>query len=193
MSRAAYSVLELLVCLALLLLFCGVGAPALLASRDAVLADSAAAYLSSQLQGARMEALKRRSNVAIRFEAIGDAVLLAAYLDGNGNGVRAGEIESGVDSLLRPREGLGERFAGVEFGFEDGVPDVDGEETLTNPDPIRVGRSRMLSFSATGTSSTGTVYLRGRGHHQLAVRVLGATGRVRCLGFDFAASTWLPR
>jgi hypothetical protein len=70
---------------------------------------------------------------------------------------------------------------------------VDGTETTADADPIRVGRSRMLSFSPTGTSSTGTVYLRGRGRRQLAVRVLGVTGRIRALWFDFGAGRWQPR
>jgi type II secretory pathway pseudopilin PulG len=193
MSRAAYSMLELLVCLSLVLIASGAGAPALLAARDGIRADGAADFLVSQLHGARMEALKRRAHVAVRFEADGDDFLLAWYLDGNGNGVRATDIASGTDVLLRPREPLRDHFAGVRFGFEDGVPDMDGTAALDNRDPIRVGRSRMLSFSPTGTSSTGTVYLHGRGRRQLAVRVLGATGRIRTLGFDFGTRTWLPR
>ena len=64
---------------------------------------------------------------------------------------------------------------------------MDGGDTSSNPDPIRVGRSRMLSFSPTGTSSSGTVYVRGRGAHQLAVRVLGGTGRIRLYDFDFGS------
>jgi hypothetical protein len=193
MSRAAYSVLELLICLSLALLICGASAPVLLAARDGILADAAAGFLVSQLHGARMEALKRRAHVAIRFEPDGDDYLLAVYVDGNANGVRATDISAGIDALLRPREPLRQQFVGVGFGFEDGVPDVDGVDTGYNADPIRVGRSRMLSFSPTGTSSTGTVYLHGRGRHQLAVRVLGGTGRIRCLGFDFGARTWQPR
>jgi type II secretory pathway pseudopilin PulG len=193
MSRAAYSLVELLVCLSLVLFGFGAGAPALLAARNVVLADGAAHWLASQLHGARVEALKRRANVAVRFEADGDDFLLATYLDGNGNGVRAADITSGEDTLVRPRQALGDHFAGVCFGFEGGVPDIDGGDTTTNPDPIRVGRSRMLSFSPNGTSTSGTVYLRGRGQRQLAVRVLGGTGRVRSLAFDFGAREWQPR
>jgi hypothetical protein len=193
MSRAAYSLVELLVCVSLALLVCGAGAPALFAARDVVLADGAARFLAGELHGARMEALKRRANVAVRFEADGDDFLLAIYLDGNGNGVRATDIASGDDPLMRPRQLLGDQFAGVCFGFEAGVPDLDGADTTVNSDPIRVGRSRMLSFSPNGTSTSGSVYLHGRGPHQLAVRVLGGTGRVRSLGFDFGAGEWRPR
>jgi type II secretory pathway pseudopilin PulG len=193
MSRSAYTLIELLLCLGLVVVLGAVTTPGLVAARDTVRADGAADYLVALLHGARMEALKRRSYVAIRFEADGDAYEMAAYVDGNGNGVRAADITSGIDSLLRPPERLEQQFANVTFGFETGVPDLDGISTLANPVPIRVGRSFMLSFGPTGTSSTGTVYLRGRGRRQLAVRVLGGTGRIRSLWFDFGAGQWLPR
>jgi len=193
MPRTGYSVLELMVCVSLATLVVAAGTPAALASREAVLADGAADYIARQLHDARMEALRRRTSVAMRFEADGGDFLMATYVDGNGNGVRAADISSGEDPLLRPRWLLREQFAGVGFGFEAGVPDVDGGDTSSNPDPIRVGRSRMLSFSPTGTSSSGTVYVRGRGAHQLAVRVLGGTGRIRSYDFDFNSWKWALR
>jgi hypothetical protein len=193
MPRTGYSVLELMVCVSLATLVVAAGTPAVLASREAVLADGAADYIARELHAARMDALKRRASVAIRFETDGGDFLMATYVDGNGNGVRAADISSGEDPLLRPRWLLREQFAGVGFGFEAGVPDVDGGDTSSNPDPIRVGRSRMLSFSPTGTSSSGTVYVRGRGAHQLAVRVLGGTGRIRSYDFDFNSWKWALR
>ncbi len=189
MARA-YSLIELLVVLALVVLVCGAGMPALLAARDDVRADGAAGYLVSEWRRARMEALRRNAQVAIRFEADGADYLLAYYVDGNGNGVRSADIASGIDVLLRPRERLAQQFPGVSFGFEADVPDLDGTPSAENPMPIRFGSSRMLSFSPTGTSSSGTVYLRGRGHRQLAVRVLGGTGRIRTWLFNFGTSQW---
>jgi hypothetical protein len=193
MPRTGYSVLELMVCVSLATLVVAAGAPAVLASREAVLADGAADSVAGELHNARMEALKRRANVAIRFEADGGDIFMASYVDGNGNGVRASDISSGEDRRIRPRWLLRDQFVGVGFGFEAGVPDVDGGDTSSNPDPIRVGQSRMLSFSPTGTSSSGTVYVRGRGAHQLAVRVLGGTGRIRSYDFDFGSWTWALR
>jgi type II secretory pathway pseudopilin PulG len=192
MSRA-YSAIELLVGVTLALLLCGVGMPALLSARDDIRADGAAHFLVSQFHQARMEALRRNAQVAVRFESDSDDYLLAYYVDGNANGVRATDITSGADPLLRPRERLGQRFPSVRFGFEEGVPDLDNIPSAENPDPVRFGRSRMLSFSPTGTSSSGTVYLHGRGHRQLAVRVMGGTGRIRSLLFNFGAARWDSR
>jgi type II secretory pathway pseudopilin PulG len=192
MSRA-YSVVELLVAVTLALLLCGAGMPGLLAARDDIRADGAADFLVSQFHQARMEALRRNAQVAIRFEADGDDYLLAFYVDGNANGVRATDITNGADPLLRPRERVGAQFPGVGFGFDEGVPDIDGVPSAQNADPIRFGRGRMLSFSPTGTCSSGTVYLHGRGHRQFAVRVLGGTGRVRSLLFNAGTVRWDSR
>jgi hypothetical protein len=193
MPRPGYSVLELLICISLATLAVAAGTPTVLATREAVLSDGATDYLARALHAARMEALKRRASVAVRFEADGGDFVMATYVDGNGNGVRAADISSGVDPLVLPRWRLQDQFAGVGFGFEAGVPDVDGGDTSSNPDPIRAGRSRMLSFSPSGTSSSGTVYLHGRGAHQLAVRVLGGTGRIRSYDFDFGSWKWVIR
>jgi Tfp pilus assembly protein FimT len=193
MSRTGYSLLELMVCLSLAALTFALSGPALLAARDDALAAGAADYVVSELHGARMEALKRRASVAVRFEAAGEDFQMAVYVDGNGNGVRSADIARGEDTLIRTRWVLQEQFAGVRFGFEAGVPDADGGDTSSNTDPIRVGVSRMLSFSPNGTSSSGTVYLHGRGPHQLAVRVLGGTGRIRSLQYEFGARRWVPR
>ena len=46
-------------------------------------------------------------------------------------------------------------------------------------DALRIGGSELLSFSPTGTATSGTLYLAGRTGLQYAVRVLGATGRIR--------------
>ncbi len=193
MMRRAYSVVELLVVLALALLICGAGMPTLLAARDEVRADGAASFLASELRQARMEALRRNAHVGVRFEAAGDDYQLALYVDGNGNGIRSADIASGADPPLRPRELLSQKFPGVSFGFEDGVSDLDGTSSAANPNPIRFGSSRILSFSPTGTSTSGTVYLRGRRHRQLAVRVLGGTGRVRAWSFNFGTRQWSAR
>jgi hypothetical protein len=193
MPRTGYSALELMVCVSLATLAVAAGTPAVFATREAVLADGAADSIAREFHSARMEALKRRASVAIRFEADGSDFVMATYVDGNGNGVRAVDIASGEDPLVRPRWHLRDQFAGVGFGFQAGVPDVDGGDTASNPDPIRAGRSRMLSFSPTGTSSSGTVYLHGRGAHQLAVRVLGGTGRIRSFDFDFGSWAWVTR
>jgi hypothetical protein len=179
--------------LTLALLLCAAGMPTLLAAREDVRAEGAVDLLVDRFRQARMEALRRGAYVAIRFEMAGDDVALAVYGDTNHNGVRATDIASGTDRLLRPPERLGQQFPGVKFGFAAGVPDLDGTPSAENSNPFRLGSGRMLSFGPSGTSSSGTVYLVNRTRRQFAVRILGGTGRTRAWSYNFAARRWSPR
>jgi hypothetical protein len=163
-----------------------------LGARDIVRAASAADHVAAVLQRARTEALKRNRHVAVRFESDGRSFRYGLYADGNGDGVRTAQIASGVDTLLQRPEAVEQHFPGVGFGLAGEVPTVDGEGS-GDGDPIRVGRSRMISFSPGGTCTPGTLYLLGRGRQQLAVRVLGATGRIRTLQYHFESAAWQPR
>jgi hypothetical protein len=49
----------------------------------------------------------------------------------------------------------------------------------------------LMSFTPTGTSSSRTLYVRGRDGSQYAVRVLGATGRTRVLRYVSATRAWI--
>ena len=72
-----------------------------------------------------------------------------------------------------------DKFPGVHFELMPGVPDADGEGG-TGEDGVRIGSARLLTMSADGTATSGTLYIRGR-RGQYAVRVLGVTGRTRML------------
>ena len=191
-GRRGYSLVEVLAAVTLLTIAAGAATASLLPARDAVRTSGAARWLAAELHRARMEALKRHANVAVRFEPGGDDYRLVWYVDGNGNGVRTAEIDAATDVRLGPDSTLAHQFPGVRFGLADGVTTLDGDDG-TGEEPVRVGRSRMVSFSPVGSSTSGTVYLLGRGPRQYAVRVLGPTGRIRTLEFVFATRAWEPR
>jgi prepilin-type N-terminal cleavage/methylation domain-containing protein len=192
MSSRGYTLLEALVAITILSLVAGMTVATVLAARDDVRARSAADYIASLLQLTRLEALKRHVNVALRFEADGTDLHYAMYADGNRNGVRSTDIEDGRDPRIRDAERVEQHCPGVSFAIAADARTVDGEDAA-GADAIQLGRSGMVSFSPLGTSSTGTLYLLGRGHRQFAVRVLGATGRVRTLEYNFATGAWQPR
>lgn len=191
--RAGYSLVELLITLALAGLIAAMATPTVSGARDAVRTMGAADYLASLLDVARTEALKRHANVALRFEAEDTGFRYSLVVDGNGDGVRAAQVASGVDPSIRAGERLDQPFPGVTFGLDEGVGPIEAGDDLDDRNPIRIGRSRMVSFSPTGTCTPGTLYVLGRGRRQLAVRVLGATGRVRILEFNFGLAAWQPR
>ena len=151
----------------------------------------AARYVAGRIGSTRIDAVRRASAVALRFEAVDGDYMYAPYEDGNGNGVRTAEIRAGIDRPLGPFERLGDKFPGVRFELAPGAPDADGQ-TGTGADGVRIGSARLLTMSADGTATSGTLYVRGR-RGQYAVRVLGVTGRTRMLQYSAGNRTWLSR
>jgi Tfp pilus assembly protein FimT len=152
----------------------------------------AASYLSSRVALTRMQAVRRRTNVALRFEPDNGGTRLRAYADGNGDGVRSVDITSGVDAALAPGDRLEDLFPHVTLGFVAGATLVDGSPVAPGADPVRFGPARMVSCTPEGTATAGTIYVRGQGPWQYAIVVLGATGRTRLLQFEPSASRWVP-
>jgi hypothetical protein len=108
------------------------------------------------------------------------------YRDGNGNGILTAEILSGKDPLVRGPEGPETLHEGIHFGLPDSpIPQVPpGTGPISNPaDPIKFGASDIISFSPTGSISSGTLFLTD-GRRVLAVVVYGPTGRIRTMRFD---------
>jgi hypothetical protein len=169
-----------------------VAVPQYLAGLDEFRTSGAARYLSTRLQRARMEAVMRSTSVAVQFSETPDGYAYAVYMDGNANGVLTREIQSEVDRRISAPERLRDQFAGVDFGAIPGLPPVDPGGSAPGADPIRLGTSGLASFSPLGSSSSGTVYIRGRGGAQYAVRIFGATGKTRMLTFDRHTGRWRP-
>jgi Tfp pilus assembly protein FimT len=153
---------------------------------------SAARYLAQRVAQARMEAIKRSTFVGLHFETGADDYTFRSVEDGNSNGVRSVDIARGVDRPLTEPEQLAAKFSGVAFGILAGVPDADGQVAVT-PDGVRVGSSRILSMNPNGSSSSGTLYVHGRQRTQYAVRVLGATGRVRTMRYVEPSGRWIDQ
>jgi hypothetical protein len=190
-SERGRSLLEVLLVLATSLTV-GAFAMALTSSAvDEMRTAVAARYVAGRIGSTRIDAVRRSSAVAMRFEPVGDDYMYAPYEDGNGNGVRTAEIRSGVDRPLGPYERLSDKFPGVHFELAPGIPDADGEAG-TGADGVRIGSARLLTMSVDGTATSGTLYVRGR-RGQYAVRVLGVTGRTRMLQYSPGDRTWLSR
>jgi type II secretory pathway pseudopilin PulG len=185
-------VLELLLAVALIGTLVGIGIPLTTTGLDEVRTAMAARYLAGRIMQARLDALRRSTAVALRFEAAADDYSFAVYADGNSNGVRTTEMADGTDCALSPPDRLGGHFAMVRFGLAAGVPDLDGVRQGFDDDGVRIGSARILTLSPDGTATSGTLYIRGR-RGQYAVRVLGATARTRVFQYHMGAGTWIAR
>lgn len=185
-----YTLLELLAVMTIGVTLSAAALPGYLATVDDVRASGAAYHVSGRLQRARMEALMRSATVGVQFTQTAAGYSYAVYVDGNRNGVLTRDIQRGVDKLITAAERLPDQFTGVEFGAIPGLPPVDAGGTPPGTDPIRLGSGNFASFSALGTSSSGTVYIRSRRDAQYAVRIFGETGRTRMMKFETRTGQW---
>jgi type II secretory pathway pseudopilin PulG len=185
-----YSVLEMLVAVTLLVIVSGMAVPIMFSAVDHARAAAAARYVAAKLALNRMTAVKRSTYVALRFESRDGQYQFRTYVDGNGDGIRTVDVARNIDTPQGLSEALEYNFPGVTFGLSEGVSPVSPDEGLS-VDPIRIGRSEFLSFSPLGSATSGTLYIRGRPKHQFAIRILGATGRITVLRFDFRNRRWI--
>jgi hypothetical protein len=123
----------------------------------------------------------RSAHVALRFEDGRSGIAFRMYVDGNHNGVRTGDITTGIDVPLEPAVRLADLYPGVAIAIDGGA----------GTDPVRLGPSNLLSFTPLGTSTPGSIFVRGRDGSQFAVRVLGATGRARVERYVPHRRTWI--
>jgi hypothetical protein len=190
--ESGYSLLDLLFVVCVVATMSGVSVPPLVAALDDYRIAGAARYISTRIQRTRMEAVSRSANVALQFVQTGSGYSYGVYVDGNGDGVRTADINKGIDRRLGALEHLSDNFSGVDFGVLPGLPPVEAGTLAPGSDPIKLGAGNLLSYAATGTSSSGSVYICGRSKAQYVIRVLGDTGRTRVLRFDARARQWKP-
>ena len=178
---AGYTLLEALFVTGLIGLVTIVAVPQLTSAVNRSRGLAAARFLASRMALARSQAVGRSANVALRFEGEPGAIRFGAFMDGNGNGVRAADIATGVDPVVDAPVLLSDLFPGVRIAFGD-----SGEE-----DAVQVGAGSILSFTPMGTATSGSVYIRGRDGTQWAVRVLGTTARARILRYSALTDDWV--
>jgi len=189
---AGYSLIELVFAFGLIVTLAGIAIPQALAALDDFRAYGAVRYMAGRLQEARMTAVTRNANTAMRFTNTERSHAYAVYLDRNRNGVRSSDISDGVDSQIQKEERLSDLFPGVDFGAVPGLPSVEPGSPPPGDDPVRFGSSNMAVFSALGASTPGSLYIRGRRDAQYAVRLFGHTGKIRVLKFNPRTRGWKP-
>jgi len=188
--RNGYSLLELLFAVAAFATLSGIAVPPVLAALDGQRTAGAARYIAARIQRIRMEAVSRSTNVALRFVPTASGYWFRVYIDGDGDGVRTDDITQSIDRPLGAIERLPDNFADVDFATLPNLPAPDAGSTPPGTDPIKLGTSDLLSYSALGTCSSGSLYVRGK-TTQFVVRVYGDTGRTRILKFDARQHRWV--
>jgi prepilin-type N-terminal cleavage/methylation domain-containing protein len=215
------SLLELLTAISVVGIASGITVANFERNVSATREGGAARAFAMRVRQTRLEAIQRSAGVALHFTTSpaitsSPTASFRAYVDGNGNGVRTREIASGIDPPLGPVAALDDGLGGVRFARAPDIPAIGDDDDGAAPgggagssgggaggsaaggsaddsrDAIRLGAAGLLSFAATGSGTSGTIYLRGT-TSQFAVRIYGPTGRVRLLEWNGHARVWLER
>lgn len=185
--------IDIIVAISVCVLMAAIAVPVIGGTMDRERTIVGAQYLAGQLQRARLDSLKRARSVAVRLLLVGDRTEMRLFADGNGNGVLQRDIDRGIDPPLTPVEWLDDQARGVSLRINQDITDVAGLTGLApGDDPLRIGNTSILTFTPLGSATGGTLYIAAPRGPQMAIRVFGATGRVRVLMFDARTGQWLP-
>jgi hypothetical protein len=193
-DATGFSAAETALVLALVGLSLAAALPALAERRRAALAAAGARHVAVALAALRWNSAARGTSHGLSFARDERGWLWSEVRDGNGNGLRTGELASGIDRTIRGPLRLEDAVSGITLGFPPGGP-FPRVPPGTGPiddldDPVQIGATDLLSFSPLGTATGGTIYVTDSRARLFAVVVLGASGRVRVWRYDAARGAW---
>ena len=187
-SAEGYSLVELLLVLIAATTLISITLPMTAVTTDAERARHAASFVATRFRLARQQAVARTASVGLVFDQLNGRWVVRVCADANGNGLRRSEVNAGIDRCFDGPHDLETMFPGVRVAVDSTLQGPGGEPG--SPDPVRFGASDIASFSASGSCTAGSLFLRSARDVQYAVRIAGVTGRTRILRYNPAAGTW---
>lgn len=193
-ASKGYTIAELLAVLAIVAMAVAVTLPAAAMLRDGGRAAAGARTMATLLSAQRWKSVTHHTTRGLQFRKIGGAWAWREVADGNGNGLRSAEITRGVDPILSDDARLERQVDDVTIGIPPGGPYPEappGTDMLTaSDDPVRFGRSTIVSFSPVGSASSGTLYVTDGRRGFFAVVLFGPTARLRVWRFRPEERRW---
>ena len=188
---SGFTLLELLAVLCIIGLMVLAAVPAFATVRRKAMLRAASVELRSIFHLARSRAIAKGANCGLKFMMLGGEWHFAIYDDADGDGVRNDDIAEGIDRMVKPPRVVFPTSRVVRIGLLDKtIRDPDGDRLVPATSPVRFNRSSICSFSHLGESTPGTIYLTDRGQDLYAVRVYGATAKIRVLRYDQGTGRW---
>lgn len=194
-DSSGYTLIDILIVLAILGFTALVIYPPFVRTTSALRLELAAQQMAGGLRLARAYAVRHNANVAVKFRTDDDGTMTyALYRDGDGDGVRNRDLESGVDPEVWAPRRLHYFNGSVRVGIPPGRPPRhpgNPARRLTRlDDPIKFNRSDLASFSPLGTATPGSIYLTDDYRHLVAVRTYHVSGKVTIVTYDEETETW---
>jgi prepilin-type N-terminal cleavage/methylation domain-containing protein len=193
-ASKGYTLVELVAVLAILAMTVAVALPAAAMLRDGGRAAAGARTMATILSAQRWKSAAGHRVCGLQFRKDPNGWSWREVADGNGNGLRTAEIARGIDPVLTQDDALGRRVQDVMLGIPPGGPFPEappGTDTLTlGDDPVRFGRSTLVSFSPVGSASSGTLYVTDGRRGFFAVVLFGPTARLRVWRYNPEERRW---
>lgn len=186
--RRAFTLLELLLVLAILVVLFGMGMPALFSSLQGHRLTISAEKVQTEFMRARVDAMESGRIRMFRFQqetgnfTVAPFVRSSDELENNFAGTSQGIGVSSVVLESAEQETLNEMLEeGVVFAGDNVEADMRSYslEQEQGTDMDISGWSRPILFYPDGTASDATVYLRGEGGTLTSVKLRGLTGIAR--------------
>ncbi len=185
------SIIEVVVVLAVLGIVVQTVAPAFVRWRQARRLEAAAEELVLFAVGLRTAAAAAGASRGIAIDSRAGEIVWTPVADGDGDGLRRADLRAGRDVALGPPRSVSRNYPGVTAGLPPGVRTPTGGTPPT--DGVAFGRGDLLSLSADGTATSGSLYLRNRFGDAVAIRVYGATARFSLWRRRHADGVWHRR
>lgn len=191
MRKRGFTLIEVLITIAIIGLTTAIAVPNLQALRRRAAVRAAANEIRAIFRSARMRAITRGANTGVKFTPGAYDWRYAIYDDGDGDGVRNDDIQRGVDRRVTAPQYMirGAELASISIPASVRV-DPDGAAMPANASPVQFGSSTICSFSPVGESTPGTIYLADAAGLAYCVRVFGGTAKVRLLRYDVQRKRW---
>jgi prepilin-type N-terminal cleavage/methylation domain-containing protein len=187
------TLLELVVVMAVLGLMTAAAIPTLAEARRAAALRELSGRLWGMLVRCRAHAIMRVKATALVFERT-DSGGWRCFIaeDGDGDGLRRRDLESGRDRLIGEVLHLEGHTAGLGILQGRTIPDPSGWGRLRGDmsDPVRAGRGDIITFTPRSTATPSSIYMTDHHGRMRVLRVTPGTARVYTLVWRVGWEEW---